>query len=77
MIYCLKYFPLSVGVLCLSLFWQALLFVLSSFAIILKRKRELVALLLLSFGCLVNCKCYVALPHGAVGWSAVCDCDMS
>ena len=19
-------------------------------------------------------KCYVALPHGAVGWSAVCDC---
>ena len=23
------------------------------------------------------CKCYVALPHGAVGWSAVCDCDIS
>ena len=20
------------------------------------------------------CKCLVALPHGAVGWSAVCDC---
>ena len=20
------------------------------------------------------CKCFVALPHGAVGWSAVCDC---
>ena len=28
--------------------------VFSSFAIILKRKRELVALLLLSFGCLVT-----------------------
>ena len=28
--------------------------VLSSFAIILKRKRELVALLLLSYGCLVT-----------------------
>ena len=47
------YFPLSVGVLCLSLFWYALFCVLSSFAIIFKRKRELVALLLLSYGCLV------------------------
>ena len=34
-------------------------------------KRDLVALLLLSFRCLV--KCFVALPHGVVGWSAVCD----
>ena len=42
------------GILCWSLFWSVLLyFVLSSFAIILRRKRELVALLLLSFGCLV------------------------
>ena len=32
---------------------NALLYVLSSFVIILTRKRELVALLLLSFGCLV------------------------
>ena len=48
------YFPLLVGVLYLSLFWYALLFVLSSFAIILKRKRELVALLLLPNGYLVT-----------------------
>ena len=48
------YFPLFVGVLCLSLFWYALICVLSSFAIILKRKGELNALLLLSNGCLVN-----------------------
>ena len=34
--------------------WYALLYVLSSFAIILTRKRELVALLLLSFGCLLT-----------------------
>ena len=33
-------------------------------------KRELVALLCLSSWCLV------ALPHGAVGWSAVCDCGI-
>ena len=44
------------GVLCSSLYWYALiiLYVLSSFAIMLTRKRELVALLLLSFGCLVT-----------------------
>ena len=50
----------------------ALLCVLSSFAIILMGKRELFALLCLSSWCLL-----VALPHGAVGWSAVCDCDIS
>ena len=48
------HFLLFVGVLCLSLFWYALLCVLSSFAIILKRTRELVVLLLLSYGCLVS-----------------------
>ena len=47
-------FPISCGVLCLFLFCNALLCVLSNFAIILKRKRELVALLLLSYGCLVT-----------------------
>ena len=49
---------------------------LSSFAIILERKRELVALLY----CLTDIlllKCSVTLPHGAVGWSAVCDCGIS
>ena len=42
------------GLLCLSLFWYELLCVLSSFAIILTRKRELVALLLLSYRCLAT-----------------------
>ena len=46
-------FPLSVGVLCLSLFCYALLCVHSSFAIILKRKRKLVALLNVSSWCLL------------------------
>ena len=49
LIYCLMYFPLFVGVLCLSLFCYALLCVHSSFVIILKRKRKLVALLFLSY----------------------------
>ena len=43
-------FPLVVEVLGLSLFCCTLLCVLSSFAIILKRKRELDDLLLLSYG---------------------------
>ena len=48
------YFPLFVGVLFLHLICNALLCVHSSFAIILKRKRKLVALLLLSYRCIVN-----------------------
>ena len=45
----------------------------SSFAIILMGKRELVDLLCLS----CDCCCSVALPDGAMGWSAVCDCGIS
>ena len=48
------YSLLFVGVLCLSLFCYALLFVHSSFANILKKKRKLVALLLLSYRCIVT-----------------------
>ena len=48
------YFPLFVRVLCLSLFCYALLCVHFSFVIILKMKRKLVALLLLSYRCLVT-----------------------
>ena len=42
------------GVLCLYLFCYALPCVHSSFAIILKRKRKLVALILLSYRCIVT-----------------------
>ena len=48
------YLPLSVGVLCLSLFCYALRCVHSSFAIILKRIRYLVAMLLMSYRCTVT-----------------------
>ena len=54
LIYCLMYFPVFVDVLCLSLFCYALLCVHSGFAIILKGKRKLVALLLLSYRCIVT-----------------------
>ena len=59
------YFPLFVGAMCLSLFCYALFCVHSSFAIILKRKRELVALLIvLQMSCYG--KCYVTLPCGVI-----------
>ena len=54
LIYCLMYLALFVGVLCVSLFCYTLLCAQSCFAIILKRKRKLVALLLLSYRCIVT-----------------------
>ena len=60
----------------MSLFCCALLCVLSSFEIILRRKRKLIALLLLSYSCLVTVN-VVTLPQGVVGWSALCDCGIS
>ena len=48
------YCPLLVGVLCLPVFCCALLCVHPSFEIILKRKKKLVALLLLSYRCIVS-----------------------
>ena len=52
LIYCFMFVPLCVGVLCwFSLFKYVLLYSLSIFAIILTRKRELVAFILLSFEC--------------------------
>ena len=54
LICCFVCYPLVVGILCYFLFSYALLCVCSSFAIILKRKRELVTLLLLFYGCLVT-----------------------
>ena len=52
----------------LVLFRYALHYILSSLAIILTLKKESVALLLFSFGCLVTIN---------VLWSEVCDCGIS
>ena len=53
------------GVLCLSLICDALIYVHSSFVIILKKKRKLVDLLLLSYRCLATVNIlwlFVTLP---------------
>ena len=60
--------PIFVGDLCWSLLWYALLCVLSSFAINLKRNRELVVLLLLSYGCIVTCAINVLWLFLTVPW---------
>ena len=71
------YFPLFVGGLCLPLFCYALLCVHSSFAIIIEEEEKAgcFAIIVLQMYCYY--KCFVALPHGAVDWSAVCDCGIS
>ena len=68
---------LFVGFLFWILFWYAFLYVLSSFAITLTRKRELVALLLLSFRMSCLYQWSLSFPYSAVGWSAVCDSGIS
>ena len=49
----------------------------SSLAIILKREKKSSSFAIIVLQMYCYYKCYVALPHGAVGWSAVCDCDIS
>ena len=76
LIYCLMYFPLLVRVLYLSLFCYALLCVHSSLAIILKRKRKLVTLLLLSYRYFVTLN-VLQLFLRVSGVSLPCDCGIS
>ena len=40
-----------------------------------EEKSDCFAVIVLQMYCYY--KSYVALPHGAVGWSAVCDCGIS
>ena len=62
-------------VLCLVLVLLFWVLCLSSFAIILMGTRDLVLyfVFLMSY----DSHCSVALPHGAVGWSALSDCGIS
>ena len=56
------------------MFCCTLLYVPSSFAIISMGKREPVALF--GFVFLASRDCFVALPRGTMGFSAVCDCGI-
>ena len=58
-----------------SLFCYTVLSINSSFSLIPLGKRELIAFLIV-FLLSCDCKCSVSLPHGLVGWSAVCNCGI-
>ena len=64
------YLPLFVGVLCWSLFWYALLYALPSFANDKEERADCFDFIVYWMFCYRS----AALPHGAVGWTAVCDC---
>ena len=34
-------------------------------------------IIVLQMYCYYMYKCFVAIPHGVVGWSALCDCGIS
>ena len=57
------------------MFCCTLLYIHSSIAVILMGKRELVVVL--NFVFLVSRDGLVALPRGAIGLSAICDCGIS
>ena len=65
-----------VGFCVCSVFCCALLCVLSSFAIILMGKRELIALLCFGLSGVWRLFLFCG-SYGVVGWSAVCDCGIS
>ena len=68
----LLFLPLAVFLCWLLALWYGV-GVQSSLAVILVRKRVMVALRYICYDCLSN----VSLPHVAIGWSAVCDCGIS
>ena len=71
------YRPLIVGLLCWSLFGYALPCVFSSFCRHLDEEERAGCFAFIVFWISCYCKCPIALPHGAMGRSAVCDCGIS
>ena len=77
LIHCLLFLPLFVGGLCLVLVFffiqYFVLLVLQSPVWEMRVGCFTLIVFLRSCGCL----CSVALPHGTICWSAVCDCGIS
>ena len=75
LVHCLLLPPFFVGVMIGHCF--VVHYLVSSFAIHSLGKKDS---WFLYFNCLLrsfDSKCSVSLPHGDVGWSTVCDCDVS
>ena len=77
LIYCFMYLSLFVGFfvsLCFGMhYFMSFLF----FSNHLDEEERAGCFALIVFWMSCYCKCSVPLPHGAVGWSAVCDCGIS
>ena len=76
LIYCLVCFPLFVGALCFVFVLLCIALCPFWFCGHLEEEERTgyFAVVVLQVCCC--CGCSVALPRGAVGWSAVCDCDI-
>ena len=70
------YFPLFVG-FCVCLCFGMHNFVSILFCNHLHAEKRASCFAFIVFRVSCYCKCFVAVPHDAVGWSAVCDCGMS
>ena len=69
------YFPLFVRVLYLSLLWYVLL--CAQFCNHLEEEEIAACFVFIVLRMSCYYKCSIALPHGTVGWSVVCDCGIS
>ena len=67
------YLPLSVG-LCVGLCLVCITLCPFHFCNHLDEEERAGCFVFIVFWVSCYCKCPVALPHGDVGWSAVCDC---
>ena len=77
LIHCLILLPLFVGTVCFVLVFVMHYSHEVSFLVLQSSWRERESWLL-DFNCLpCGCQCSVALPRGAMGWSAVCVCGIS
>ena len=65
------------GVLCLSLFCYALHCAHSGLCNYLEEEEKAGCFAIIVLHMHSYYKCSVALPHGATGWSAVCECGIS
>ena len=77
LIYCLMYFPLFWGVLCLSLFLFCITLCPFYHCNHLEEEEKAGCLAFIVLQMYCNYKCSVALSHGVVCWSVACDCGIS
>ena len=77
LIHCVMFLPLFVGVLCLVIVLLCITWCLFCFCNHINEEERAGCFTLIIFLVSCDCYCFVALSHGAMGWSVVCDCSIS